>query len=228
QSACSIGRGPPPHPALAPARGARSARPRSPQAAPAPERSIAKLSHQALRLAPSPTLSSFDERPGRRPGESPVVYHLPGPAARRPANVCLTLHPAQLPPSGAGGTLTQLTATPRPGGSMLAPSTRALIAFFDALAPRWNAMQSADRYERLARQLAPHAALFRDARLGLDIGTGTGAFLPHLARLAPHAQVIALDLSPVMLRMARASNGRDIVRAWLQGDVHRLPLPGAC
>ncbi|NLE52937.1 MAG: class I SAM-dependent methyltransferase [Chloroflexi bacterium] len=111
---------------------------------------------------------------------------------------------------------------------MLAPSTRALIAFFDALAPRWNAMQSADRYERLARQLAPHAALFRDARLGLDIGTGTGAFLPHLARLAPHAQVIALDLSPVMLRMARASNGRDIVRAWLQGDVHRLPLPGAC
>lgn len=107
---------------------------------------------------------------------------------------------------------------------MLPPSARALIAFFDALAPRWNAMQTADRHDRLARQLAPHAALFRGARLGLDIGTGTGAFLPHLARLAPQARVIALDLSPVMLGMARASGNTGMVRAWLQADAHRLPL----
>lgn len=111
---------------------------------------------------------------------------------------------------------------------MLALSTRPLITFFDALAPRWDAMQTADRHERLARLLAPHASLFEGARQGLDIGAGTGAFLPHLARLAPQAQVIALDLSPVMLEMARESGDPGTVQAWLQADVHRLPLSGAC
>lgn len=99
-----------------------------------------------------------------------------------------------------------------------------LTRFFDALAPRWNAMQSADRSARLARLVAPHAALFAGARRVLDIGTGTGAFLPHLARLASDAQVIAVDLSPVMLGMARAANPGAAM--WLQADAHHLPLLG--
>lgn len=105
---------------------------------------------------------------------------------------------------------------------MLAPSVRDLTLFFDLLAPRWDAMQTADRSARLARLLAPHASLFEDARRVLDIGTGTGAFLPHLARLAPGARVIAVDLSPVMLDMARASAPGNA--AWLLADVHHLPL----
>ena len=99
---------------------------------------------------------------------------------------------------------------------MLAPSVRDLTLFFDLLAPRWDAMQTADRSARLARLLAPHASLFEDARRVLDIGTGTGAFLPHLAQLAPEARVIAVDLSPVMLDMARASAPGNA--AWLLAE----------
>lgn len=106
------------------------------------------------------------------------------------------------------------------------PSYHDLTRFFDALAPRWNAMQSVDRSARLARLVAPHAALFAGARRVLDIGTGTGAFLPHLARLAPQASVIALDLSPVMLGMARAASDHRRMRGWLQADAHHLPLSG--
>jgi len=109
---------------------------------------------------------------------------------------------------------------------MLASPVRELTAFFDRLAPHWNAMQSADRSARLARLLAPHASLFEGAHRVLDIGTGTGAFLPHLARLAPGAHVIAVDLSLVMLGMARAANPGAAV--WLQADAHRLPLRAGC
>lgn len=106
------------------------------------------------------------------------------------------------------------------------PSYHELTRFFDALAPRWDAMQTADRSARLARLVAPHAALFSGARSVLDIGTGTGAFLPHLARLAPQASVIAVDLSPVMLGMARAASDHRRMCGWLQADAHALPLSG--
>lgn len=110
---------------------------------------------------------------------------------------------------------------------MLAPSVRDLTAFFDLLAPRWNAMQSPDRHARLARMLAPHAPVFEGARRVVDIGTGTGAFLPHLARLAPDASVIAVDLSPVMLNMARAASDPGPY-TWLLADAHQLPLRSGC
>lgn len=102
---------------------------------------------------------------------------------------------------------------------------RELTTFFDALAPRWHAMQTDERRARLDRLLAPHHSWFREARTILDIGTGTGAFLPHLCRAAPQAQVIALDLSTVMLAFARAEQNDNRVRAWIQGDAHRLSLP---
>lgn len=102
---------------------------------------------------------------------------------------------------------------------------RELTAFFDALAPRWHAMQTDERRARLDRLLAPHHHWLREARIILDIGTGTGAFLPHLCHAAPQAQVIALDLSTVMLAFARAAQGDHRVQVWIQGDAHRLPLP---
>lgn len=104
-----------------------------------------------------------------------------------------------------------------------------LIAFFDDLAPRWDAMQSPERDARVAALLAPHAALFAGVRRVLDVGSGTGAFLPQIARLAPATQVIALDLSPVMLGRAQAAAaGRGIqVLGWLRGDGHVPPLAPA-
>ena len=99
-----------------------------------------------------------------------------------------------------------------------------LTAFFDTLAVRWDAMQSPARDAHLARILTPHTARFAGVQRVLDVGTGTGAFLPHLHRLAPDAQVVALDLSPVMLARAQASGRARGVCCWLRGDAHRVPL----
>lgn len=106
----------------------------------------------------------------------------------------------------------------------LSPVTH-LTTFFDTLAARWDAMQSPERHAHLARLLEPHAALFEGVDRVLDVGSGTGAFLPHLDRLAPGAHVLALDLSPVMLACARAKNGHRRL-SWLRGDGHRLPAAG--
>jgi len=100
-----------------------------------------------------------------------------------------------------------------------------LTAFFNELAGRWDAMMSPDRDVLLAGLLAPHAALFSGVHAILDIGTGTGAFLPHLARLAPGAHVVAVDLSPEMLRRARSSGRTDaLLCRLLRADAERLPL----
>jgi demethylmenaquinone methyltransferase/2-methoxy-6-polyprenyl-1,4-benzoquinol methylase len=99
-----------------------------------------------------------------------------------------------------------------------------LFTFFDDLAVRWDAMQSAERGAHLARVLAPHAALFAGVRRVLDVGAGTGAFLPQLRRLAPDARILAIDLSAAMLARAQASGRGDERVAWLRADAHALPL----
>jgi ubiquinone/menaquinone biosynthesis C-methylase UbiE len=101
-----------------------------------------------------------------------------------------------------------------------------LTSFFDALAVHWDAAQPADRDAHLTRLLAPHAAVLASARRVLDVGTGTGAFLPHLYRLAPEAAVIGIDLSYVMLAQARSSGRARQVCAWLRADAHQIPLAG--
>lgn len=100
----------------------------------------------------------------------------------------------------------------------------ALFAFFDDLAIRWDAMQSAERGAHLARVLAPHAGLFAGVRRVLDVGAGTGAFLPHLRRLTPDARIVALDLSAAMLARAQASGRGGERVAWLRADAHALPV----
>ncbi|NLX11890.1 MAG: methyltransferase domain-containing protein [Chloroflexi bacterium] len=104
------------------------------------------------------------------------------------------------------------------------PHDHDLYTFFDALAIRWDAQHTAARDDHLARLLAPHHALFDGVRHVVDVGTGTGAFLPHLDRLAPQARVTALDLSSVMLAHAQASGRTCGVCCWLRADAHALPL----
>lgn len=104
------------------------------------------------------------------------------------------------------------------------PSNEDLYTFFDALAVHWDAMQSAERHAHLERVLAPRAALFAGAQRVLDVGAGTGAFLPHLQQLAPGACIVAMDLSAGMLARARAGGRGGERVAWLRADAHALPL----
>ena len=103
-----------------------------------------------------------------------------------------------------------------------------LAAFFDTLAARWDAMQSPERDARLRRILEPRAAVFAGAQRILDVGSGTGAFLPHLHRLAPQATITALDLSRAMLRRAQTKDHTHRVGAWLRANALRLPVAADC
>ncbi|MEU9112737.1 class I SAM-dependent methyltransferase [Streptomyces sp. NPDC048483] len=61
----------------------------------------------------------------------------------------------------------------------------------------------------------------------LDAGCGTGRALPVLrAAVGPRGTVVAMDLTPEMLREAVRA-GRDRYAALLLADVTRLPLPDA-
>ncbi len=56
----------------------------------------------------------------------------------------------------------------------------------------------------------------------LDLGCGTGAFLPELARRFPGAQYIGLDLAAGMVEFARRRHPGTAL--WLVGDAEALPL----
>ena len=95
-------------------------------------------------------------------------------------------------------------------------------AQFDALAPRWDQMRSADAY---APYDAALAALPEPPRRALDLGTGTGGAAFAIARRFPDAEVVGADLSEGMLAEARRATPdelRDRVRFEL-ADASRLP-----
>ncbi len=97
----------------------------------------------------------------------------------------------------------------------------ALQAFFEDLAPRWDAQQPADRCEVLLDLLAPFADILQSARAILEVGTGTGQLIPCLREYAPHARLVTIDLAHAMLWRAQ----QRVADTWLvQTDVHRLPF----
>jgi SAM-dependent methyltransferase len=103
---------------------------------------------------------------------------------------------------------------------------------WDARAPSWNVRSSAnaaaaDRAADLDR-IWQGLGLHPGARL-LDAGCGSGQFA--LAFAARGAQVIGIDLSPEMIRLAwenAAHAGRSADVAWEVGSVDQLPLPAGC
>ena len=77
---------------------------------------------------------------------------------------------------------------------------RPLRAEFDRLAPDWD-----DRigFERLAPLRAAFDRLDRPPARILDLGTGTGKAARLAAERFPEAEVIGVDLAPVMIEQAR-------------------------
>jgi len=73
--------------------------------------------------------------------------------------------------------------------------------------------------ERLLTRLD---AVSRPPDTVLDLGCGTGAFLPELARRFPGAQYIGLDLADGMVEFARRRHPGNA--RWLVGDAEALPL----
>ncbi len=97
-------------------------------------------------------------------------------------------------------------------------------AFFETLAQDWDDRQPSDRNEVLHRLLVPFMELIEDSNTLLEVGTGTGALIPILNKLAPNASLVSLDLATAMLLHARK---RCPTALLIQADVYTLPLlPG--
>ncbi|PJF36460.1 MAG: hypothetical protein CUN49_05340 [Candidatus Thermofonsia Clade 1 bacterium] len=69
----------------------------------------------------------------------------------------------------------------------------------------------------------PQRGACPSARLGLDIGTGTGLLARHLAGFTQ--RVIGVDISAAMLAVGQRQRHRNV--AFWQADLHRLPLARA-
>jgi ubiquinone/menaquinone biosynthesis C-methylase UbiE len=94
-------------------------------------------------------------------------------------------------------------------------------AYFNEQADIWDetvAEKDAAKLERMARRLNIKAG-----SMVLDVGTGTGVFLPFLLRAVGRSgRIVALDFAERMLRKARAK-GFDHDIAYLQADVGHIP-----
>jgi malonyl-CoA O-methyltransferase len=92
-----------------------------------------------------------------------------------------------------------------------------------ALALRFgNAAHSYDEYALLQKEVGRHLlSLIPDVQYGngLDLGCGSGFFLPDLQRLCHY--LLALDISPGMLKQAAL---REKAQAYVCGDAETLPL----
>src|SRR2546430_35650 len=83
-------------------------------------------------------------------------------------------------------------------------------------------------YDRQGHGLPGEAAFYvRLARAAdlpvLELGCGTGRVT--LAIAAAGVEVVGLDLSPAMLRLARAKAASAANPTWIEGDMRRFTLP---
>jgi demethylmenaquinone methyltransferase/2-methoxy-6-polyprenyl-1,4-benzoquinol methylase len=97
----------------------------------------------------------------------------------------------------------------------------AVRQFFEDHAPTWDDRMPADIVAILQRFTAPTAGIFSTVHSILEIGTGTGAFVPVLREYAPDARLVSIDIALGMLQMARR---RCPPECYIQADVHHLPV----
>jgi ubiquinone/menaquinone biosynthesis C-methylase UbiE len=97
-------------------------------------------------------------------------------------------------------------------------------AYFNQKAAVWDetvAESDTTKLERMARRLA-----IRPGSTVLDVGTGTGVFLPFLlGEAGEKGRIVALDLAEEMLKIVRAKGFNSNI-AYLHADVTSIPLGG--
>lgn len=96
-----------------------------------------------------------------------------------------------------------------------AGARREVAALFDGLAPEWHTRTSPER-ARVVDDALDRGGVGTGAT-ALELGSGIGAYTPTLA--GRFAQVVAVDLSLAMLRLAGGGAGHRVL-----ADAHRLPL----
>lgn len=106
------------------------------------------------------------------------------------------------PEVAGGAAISAVTAAPRDGDGMRR-LRRAYYDGFSSFYDRFVALHSRDK-QGLARKFLVDLVPVLKGGSVLDLCTGTGTLLPHLAaKVGPEGQVIGLDFSPGMLKMAR-------------------------
>lgn len=105
---------------------------------------------------------------------------------------------------------------------------RYVRAMFGRIAGRYDIMNRlmTGFRDQSWRRLAVTAVAVPPDGVILDVGTGTGDFLPLLTHAAPEARAVGLDLTFEMMDVGRPklldANG---AAAFVQGDALRLPFP---
>jgi ubiquinone/menaquinone biosynthesis C-methylase UbiE len=95
--------------------------------------------------------------------------------------------------------------------------------FFDGHAKDWDGAQRPELSPQLERVIA--AADLRRGHRVLDLGSGTGVLIPHVLRaLEDTGQVVAVDISPEMLVVAR-SKRFPLNVSLVAADAEAMPLP---
>lgn len=93
--------------------------------------------------------------------------------------------------------------------------------YFEDRAPAWDDRMPPDLESELITFAAPFADQWHAAQAILEIGTGTGNFIPTIKHYAPTARLISLDLAYGMLHRAKR---RVSAAGLLQASVFHIPL----
>jgi ubiquinone/menaquinone biosynthesis C-methylase UbiE len=97
--------------------------------------------------------------------------------------------------------------------------------YFNGKAAAWDEM-AAEKDQSKLRQMAARLDI-KSGSVVLDIGTGTGVFLPFLMQMTgSDGKILAVDIAEKMLLKARAKSPNGAV-AYLNADVAHIPLPEA-